>query len=46
MRPVWWRCLLAAASGLAAALAFPPYDAWWLLPLAVAGLVVAAPTRE
>ncbi len=46
MRALWWRCLLAGASGLAAALAFPPYAAWWLLPLAVAGLVLAAPTRE
>ena len=46
MRALWWRCLLAAASGLSAALAFPPYDAWWLLPLAVAGLVLAAPTRD
>lgn len=43
MRPLWSRCVLAAVSGLAAALAFPPYDAWWLLPLAVAGLVVAVP---
>lgn len=46
MRALWWRCLLAAASGLSAALAFPPYDVWWLLPFAVAGLVLAAPTRE
>ena len=46
MGALWWRCLLAVASGVAAALAFPPYAAWWLLPLAVAGLVVATPTPE
>ncbi len=46
MRPLWWRCLLAAASGLAAALAFPPSALWWLLPPAVAGLVVATPAPQ
>jgi apolipoprotein N-acyltransferase len=35
---------VAGVSGLGAALAFPPYAAWWLLPLAVAGLVLAVPT--
>ncbi|GAA1917515.1 apolipoprotein N-acyltransferase [Nocardioides marmoribigeumensis] len=46
MRVLWWRCLLAAASGVAAALAFPPYAVWWLLPIATAGLVVATPTAD
>ncbi len=43
MRALWWRCLLAAVSGLGAALAFPPSSWWVLLPLSVAGLVVAIP---
>jgi apolipoprotein N-acyltransferase len=35
------RLLVAAGSGGVLALAFPPYDWWWLLPLAVAGLTLA-----
>jgi apolipoprotein N-acyltransferase len=35
------RALLAVASGLVLAAAFPPYGAWWLAPVAVAMLAVA-----
>src|SRR5690349_20164808 len=34
------RCLLALVAGVAAALAFPPTHAFWLLPLAVAAFFV------
>lgn len=34
------RGLLAGPVGLVLALAFPPFDAWWLAPLAVAGLLL------
>ena len=36
----------AAASGLAMLLAFPPYDQWWLAPVAVALLAVAVHRRR
>jgi apolipoprotein N-acyltransferase len=39
--PLPARVVLAAVSGVLLALAFPPYDLWWLLPVAVAGLTVA-----
>ena len=34
------RCLLAVLAGIAAAVAFPPTDAFWLLPLAVGAFFV------
>lgn len=38
--------LLAAAGGLAAWLAFPPYDLWFLLPVALAALSAAVLVRR
>jgi apolipoprotein N-acyltransferase len=36
----------AAASGCALLLAFPPYDVWWLAPVAVAMLAIAVHRRK
>jgi apolipoprotein N-acyltransferase len=40
--PLPLRLLLAAVSGWVLALAFPPHDLWLLLPVAVAGVTLAA----
>lgn len=36
------RAGLAVAAGVAVGLAFPPYELWWLMPVGVAGLTLAA----
>jgi apolipoprotein N-acyltransferase len=43
---LWVAVLLAAGSGLAMLAAFPPYDQWWLAPVAVALLAAAAHRRR
>nr|MBA2561096.1 apolipoprotein N-acyltransferase [Propionibacteriales bacterium] len=40
---VLWRAAVAAAGGLAAAWAFPPYDTVWLLPIGLAAFIAATP---
>ncbi|MGH3713897.1 MAG: apolipoprotein N-acyltransferase [Micromonosporaceae bacterium] len=40
--PRWAAYPLSLVSGIALVYAFPPYDLWWLAPLAVAGLAGAA----
>ncbi|MBO0868073.1 MAG: apolipoprotein N-acyltransferase [Micromonosporaceae bacterium] len=43
----WWLpVLLAAAGGAALLLAFPPFGAWWLAPVAVSLLALAAHGRR
>ena len=46
----WWRrvrpALLAAASGVALLVAFPPYDLWFLAPVGVALLALACHGRR
>ena len=45
-RPLrWWRAPVAALAGLALVAAFPPYDLWWLAPVAVAVLALACHGR-
>jgi len=44
--PAWQSVVASVASGVAALLAFPPYDAWWLAPVAVALLAVAVHRRR
>jgi len=39
--PLWTAVLASAAAGGVLVLAFPPYDLWWLAPLAVAGVLGA-----
>ena len=40
MRGVLARLLISSAAGAATGLAFPPYSAWWLLPLSTAALTL------
>src|SRR4051812_36032194 len=42
----WVAVALAALSGLAMLVAFPPYGLWWLAPVAVALLAAAAHRRR
>jgi len=38
----WLRSGISLAAGCCAGLGFPPYNLWWLIPLAVAGFVYVA----
>jgi apolipoprotein N-acyltransferase len=42
----WWALAAAAGSGLVLLLAFPPFDAWWGAPVAVALLALATHRRR
>lgn len=46
VRRLWFAVVLAAVSGLALLVAFPPYGLWWLAPPGVAGLAVAVHRRR
>src|SRR5437899_11153956 len=44
--PAWLAALLAAGSGGALLLAFPPFGLWWLAPVGVGLLAVAVHRRR